>query len=605
MDAISLLALAGDARHALTGALVRGVYPAGASGLWMELATTQGVESLLVSADESLPRIVRGAGRPPRAKTLTPLAGLARRVLPGTRLNTIDQRGLERVVTLEFAALVAPASVEASPSRYRLHAELFGSRPNLILTDASSEIVLETVRPGPVAGARTLVIGSPYAPPPVAARADARLLGNREAVQAALAPFLAAGAGPVSALRQGFVGLTERWAHEVAARANEGTAPSLAAALIALLGEIESGPWEPMVILDANGDPAEMSPLRLRHLPGDRQRAYPSLHEAIEHLAGSLAARHSLDARRRILGRLLRRLEERLRSRQAKLLDESQEFGRAQIQQHMGEILIAHQAQTPRGATQVTLPDPSQGPDATLTIPLDPSVSPSANAERLFKAARRGRRGAARVTTRLAETEAELARVQAWSARAANAAEELDALQRELEQVPRLVGPRDRAAMTVFVPHAVPTGRPNPRPERAGKEGRAGGPVPRRFVSSDGLPILVGRDNEGNDYLTVHLARSEDLWLHVQGFSGSHVVVRPRTRTSGFPRRTLVEAAQLAAYYSQARDHGKVTVDYTVRKYVRKPRKAKPGLVTITQEKSIVVSPDKSLIAKLAQGIDD
>jgi predicted ribosome quality control (RQC) complex YloA/Tae2 family protein len=129
--------------------------------------------------------------------------------------------------------------------------------------------------------------------------------------------------------------------------------------------------------------------------------------------------------------------------------------------------------------------------------------------------------------------------------------------------------------------------------------------VPRRFVSSDGLPILVGRDNEGNDYLTVHLARSEDLWLHVQGFSGSHVVVRPRTRTSGFPRRTLVEAAQLAAYYSQARDHGKVVVDYTLRKYVRKPRKSKPGLVTITQEKSIVVPPDKSLIAKLAQGIDD
>jgi predicted ribosome quality control (RQC) complex YloA/Tae2 family protein len=406
-------------------------------------------------------------------------------------------------------------------------------------------------------------------------------------------------------LRQAFVGLTDRWACEVAARAGDETAASLAAALAALLREIESGPWEPVVILDAIGDPAGMSPLRLRHLPGDRQRACPSLREAAEQLAVHLAAHRSLDARRRILGRLLRRLEERLRSRQAKLADESREFDRAQIQQRMGEILVAHQAEVPRGATQVTLPDLAQGTDATLTIPLDPSVSPSANAERLFKAARRGRRGAMRVTARLAETDAELARVRAWSARAEHPTEDLESLQHELEQVPRLLSPRDRAAMAASAPHVAPAGRPGPRPERPGTDARPAGPVPRRFVSSDGLPILVGRDNDGNDYLTVHLARSEDLWLHVQNFSGSHVVVRPRTRTSGFPRRTLVEAAQLAAYYSQARDHGKVTVNYTLRKYVRKPRKAKPGLVTITQEKSIVVSPDKALVAKLAQGIDD
>ena len=609
MDAMSLLALVEDARRALTGALVRGVFPAGSSGLWMELVTTQGVESVLVSADETLPRIVRGTDRPPREKTLTPLVGLARRVLPAARLDAIDQRGLERVVTLEFGTLVAPASGAAAPGRYRLWAELFGSRPNLILVDASSETILEAVRHGPATGARTLDIGRPYAPPAAAPRSDARLLGSREAIQAALTPHLAAGAGTVSALRQAFVGLTDRWACEVAARASDETAASLAAALAALLREIESGPWEPVVILDATGDPAGMSPCRLRHLPGDRQRACPSLREAAEQLAGHLAAHRSLDARRRILGRVLRRLEERLRSRQAKLVDESREFDRAQIQQHMGEILVAHQAEVPRGATQVTLPDPGQGTDATLTIPLDPSVSPAANAERLFKAARRGRRGVLRVTARLAETDAELARVRAWSARAEHPTDALESLQRELEQVPRLLSPRDRAAMDASAPHAAPAGRPGarpgPRPERPGKDGRPAGPVPRRFVSSDGLPILVGRDNDGNDYLTVHLARSEDLWLHVQNFSGSHVVVRPRTRTSGFPRRTLVEAAQLAAYYSQARDHGKVTVDYTLRKYVRKPRKAKPGLVTITQEKSIVVSPDKSLVAKLAQGIDD
>jgi predicted ribosome quality control (RQC) complex YloA/Tae2 family protein len=86
----------------------------------------------------------------------------------------------------------------------------------------------------------------------------------------------------------------------------------------------------------------------------------------------------------------------------------------------------------------------------------------------------------------------------------------------------------------------------------------------------------------------------------VQNRPGSHVVVRLSNRQGGPPRRTLIEAAKLAAYYSQAREEGKVAVDYTLKKYVRKPRKAKPGLVTISQEKTLTVTPDKALVAALS-----
>jgi predicted ribosome quality control (RQC) complex YloA/Tae2 family protein len=177
--------------------------------------------------------------------------------------------------------------------------------------------------------------------------------------------------------------------------------------------------------------------------------------------------------------------------------------------------------------------------------------------------------------------------------------ETLEALQKEVEATPRVLAPRDRAALA-----GSPAESAEDRRDRAGRgdaaRRRVAGPEPRRFLSSDGFPILVGRDTEGNDYLTTHLAKSRDIWLHVQGRSGSHVVIRVPQRANGVPRRTLIQAAQLAAYYSQARNDGKVPVDYTLRKYVRKPRKAKPGLVTISQEKTIIVSPDKSLVQKLA-----
>jgi len=328
---------------------------------------------------------------------------------------------------------------------------------------------------------------------------------------------------------------------------------------------------------------------------------------ALERLAGC----HKFIASRDAVRRFLHRLEERLQSRRTKLEAEAEEFARAAVYQRMGELLVSNQRMVTRGATEITLPDHAGEPGAALTIPLDPTLAPVPNAERLFRRARRGRRGALRVASRLADTQAALSQVGTLVGRIAQAsdADALVALLRHVESTQPFLAPKDKKTLASLLPapSVSAPARPPGRPRMPGSIGerRKAGPEPRRFVSSEGLPILVGRDNEGNDFLTLHLARSEDLWLHVEGTSGSHVVVRMQGRTGGIPRQTLVEAAKLAAYYSQARNHGKVPVSYTFKKNVRKPRKAPPGLVTITQEKSIVVSPDKSLVIKLAKGSDD
>jgi predicted ribosome quality control (RQC) complex YloA/Tae2 family protein len=605
MDALTLLAVVQDLRGALMGAVVRGVLPAGLHGLWIDLVTPAGQDSLLVLADEVLPRLARGAPRPPKAGPLSPLAGTARRVLPGASVQTVAHRGLDRVVTLEFAY-----PVPAGQAGCLLTAELFGRQPNLILVDRLTGCIIESARHSQDTDRRVIRPEQPYAPLPLPARPDPRVLGTLEAIGAILATHLAAGLGPAVALRQSLAGLTDLWAREIVARAPAPAgAAELARALLDLIQRVEAGPWEPHLLLDDAGHPVGASPVRLRHVSETRQESCASLGEMVERLADQLGRQHAVLARQTTLRQFLRRLEVRLRSRRAKLAAESLEFGRAELSRRMGEILVAHQAGVPRGATEVTFPDHAGGPDATLSIPLDPALSPAANAERLFKAARRGRRGAIRVATRLAETDAELGRVQAWSQRVAEASslESLEAIQKEVAETPRLLSPRDRAALDSSPaakrvgPTHTPTGSLSERTRRAPPgRGRGTSPDPRRFVSSDGFPILVGRDTQGNDYLTMHLAKSQDLWLHVQGHAGSHVVVRVPNRSGNVPRRTLIQAAQLAAYYSQARDHGKVAVDYTLRKYVRKPKKVKPGVVIISQEKTIIVSPDKSLVQKLA-----
>ena len=131
-------------------------------------------------------------------------------------------------------------------------------------------------------------------------------------------------------------------------------------------------------------------------------------------------------------------------------------------------------------------------------------------------------------------------------------------------------------------------GRVRPRPQAEGSETKS-----RRFrrIQMDGREILVGKGARENDELTFDIAGPEDFWFHVADYSGSHVVVRNPKKEKDLDETTLLKAAQMAAYFSQARNSSKVEVHYTKRKHVTKPRRAKPGLVKLIEFKSIKVEP--------------
>lgn len=112
----------------------------------------------------------------------------------------------------------------------------------------------------------------------------------------------------------------------------------------------------------------------------------------------------------------------------------------------------------------------------------------------------------------------------------------------------------------------------------------------RRYLSSDGFEMLLGRGAKENDQLTFRVARSNDLWLHAADYAGAHVVVKNSARKE-IPQRTVIEAAQLAAFNSQARDDSKVSVNYTERKFVSKPKNAPPGLVRLSSFRTLLVEP--------------
>ena len=122
---------------------------------------------------------------------------------------------------------------------------------------------------------------------------------------------------------------------------------------------------------------------------------------------------------------------------------------------------------------------------------------------------------------------------------------------------------------------------------------------PLRFVSTDGYPIFVGRNNRQNDELTCKLAQKNDLWLHAQKQHGSHVII-PWAGTEP-PDDTITQAAQLAVWFSQGKQGQNVAVDVTPVRYVKKPAGAKPGMVIYTTYRTVYVTPDPTLVQKLNQ----
>jgi predicted ribosome quality control (RQC) complex YloA/Tae2 family protein len=315
------------------------------------------------------------------------------------------------------------------------------------------------------------------------------------------------------------------------------------------------------------------------------------------------------------LGRYRARLDRKIQALRGDLA----EARRAAEYRSFGEALLTYLKQVPPRSASVALPDPAD-PGRNLVIALDPAATPQVNAARYFKRAAKAERGLKQVPPRLTAVEADahalavlLARVASLEEGASDSAwaddPALDCdLEAALTRLPvGLRGVLRAPSGTAARPgsrdktQAMPL-REAPVPASDRARAPSARLQPRRLRSHEGWDVLIGRTNEGNDYLTHHLARPEDYWFHVHGASGSHLVLRRGKGKDEPSKRTLEEVAAWAAFYSQARTAGKVPVLVTRKKYVRKPRKGPPGLAVCTNEKTLIVRPQEPERKALADG---
>lgn len=276
------------------------------------------------------------------------------------------------------------------------------------------------------------------------------------------------------------------------------------------------------------------------------------------------------------LAKATRKLERRREAVRADLARISEADGIAS----QAQWLVGEAARAKRGATELVVTDWSSGEARTLRIPLDPAKSAREQVEAMFRRAKRLRLGGRIAEERLAHTEAQLAAVEeaAILVRAATAPTEMDAAAAEAKRA----APRDLSLPGAAAP-------------ASGARRPAAGRTPfRTFVAASGTKLLVGKGAADNDALTTKIARPHDLWVHAKDRTGAHVVVvLPKGHTcSG---ADLVDAAHLAAHFSDVRDEKIVDVQYAERRHVRKPKGSPPGFVLVDREKVLVlrVEPER------------
>ena len=256
----------------------------------------------------------------------------------------------------------------------------------------------------------------------------------------------------------------------------------------------------------------------------------------------------------------------------------------AEQHKRVGDLLLANLNTATRNGSKVVLTDYFADDEAVIEIEIDEQLTLPEEASRRFALYSRSKRAVKQIDTRITAIQAQL--------------KELNSRQELLEKI---IAERDEAALETFtakrsVPSALAGGALSVPPALAGGRRKPEKKIPgtRRYISSDGFEILVGRAARDNDYLTFKVAKPNDLWLHAADYGGSHVVVRNSTRKD-VPHRTIIEAAQLAAQFSQARKDPKVDVHYTQRKFVSKPKGSAPGLVRLLRFKNITVEPKEDV----------
>lgn len=581
MDGLAITALCRDWDKQLTRGRIDKIHQPSARELVLTVRTQGGTRRLLLSAHRQQPRAHALFGpRPSNPEEPPMFCMLLRKRIESGRILSVSQQGRDRVLELAIEA----QSELGDHVQYLLILEVMGKHSNLLLctVDANgrpAQVVDSIVRVTPqMSRVRPVLPGTPYqfVPPQQRTPADAV-----DAAQiAALGLLDLSPKDQIKALCRAVEGIGPVTAREVLDRAAEHLdAAAVATATLTLFEAVTNGQESPSIGLDDLGRKVAAAPFALTAWP--RCVNVSSLDEALDQVYSEIAQNRRQSA---LASDLTTRLTEQVGRLQGKLqklaqmLTDNQDFEALRIR---GDLLTAYAHLFHKGEQKVTLPN-FYDEDRPLAIELDPALTPIENAQRYYRQSSKRKRSIPILTAQQQQTSQDLEYLESVLHHLDDASVHgLEEVRAELVHEGFLSARRKQRQKVK-----------QPRPSQ-----------PQAYTSADGFVIRVGRNTAQNDLLSFRRSRPDDLWLHVKGGPGSHVVISAQNRP--VPESTIEEAALLAAYFSKARDSANVAVDCTEVRHIWKPAGGRPGLALYDHYRTLFVTPDRLEVAALLERVQD
>ena len=566
-DAFTISALVDELMDEIVGGRVQKIIDTDEDGIGLEIYANRQRRYLYLSADHLLPRVQlsqeklrRGLSKP------TQLGLLLRRHVDGGVISHVSQPPFERVIEIEIDGAEGVVSLIIEPME---------RRSNVLLVQYGT--ILDCIRRvGPEDNRYRLSLPNhEYVPPPP----QTGKLNPFELTLLDLETIISHTKDPKAKAFRAFasriLGFSPLVAKEVLFRAtglvnrkiSEVDAVRVLEAMQPLVTALQNRQWQPGIVR-GDDEVAAYSVYPLHHL--DNWQPTGTISESINAFyktrTGVAAYENAKKSVQKSVDEAKAKLTAKINSLRRSLRDETE---MEQLRQS-GELILAYQYSLEDDQTILEAQYEVDGPQ--LTIQLDPTLTPVENAERYFKNYNRSKRALQAVPKQITVTQNELAYIEQLESDLDIAANwnEIDEVMQALQTEGYLL----------------------PGVKRLGAGGRAG---PKK-LTHDGYVIWIGRNSRQNEIATFKHANPNDLWLHVRGVPGAHVIIRADGRS--MPEELISQVAAIAAYYSKKRGDNKVPVDVTQRKYVRKIKGAGAGMVTYRNERTITVQPMSEEILK-------
>lgn len=582
LDGILLSQLAQEVRTTALEARVDRIAQPYRDEIILHLRWRGGNGKLLLSASASNPRIHFTENIPENPQSPPMFCMLLRKYLSGARLINIRQQGLDRILYLDFEAMSELGDLVT----LTLVQEIMGRHSNIILVNEDGMILDGIQRVGfDTSSVRQVLPNIRYHLPP----GQDKLNLLEAPMEDILARIKAEGdfltsRGVMNTL-EGFSPLPSR---EVAYRSlehdipvselTEGNWDTLTQQLVFFKELISQYKGTPTILLEEGGRLRDFTffPV-LQYGDSFQQETYRTYSEMLDAFYDK---RQTVDRMRQIsqdLHRAVKNTHDRIERRIAAQKEELLATKKREEWRMIGDILTANIYALKQGQEEAILDNFYSETGEQITIPLDIQKSPADNAQAYYQKYRKAATAEKVLTKQILRGKDELEYINSVAdvlARATSASD-LEALRSELtaEGYLKKTSRRKRQQPSRLKPH--------------------------KYRSSDGFTILAGRNNVQNDQLSMRSSQRHDIWLHTQRIPGSHTIIV--TENQEVPEQTLLQAATIAAYHSQAQDSTNVPVDYTEVRNVKKQSGAKPGMVIYDNFQTIFVTPDETLLKELEE----